>query len=74
MIARTKGEMKMRKSKSSWEYEKERNSKQIRIVFNLDDTTDALIYHFLNTFKPNRTSLIKKLVYDEMVRCAYGEK
>lgn len=68
-----KGVMKMSKSKSSWEYEKERNSKQIRIVFNLDDTTDALIYHFLNTFKPNRTSLIKRLVYDEMVRCAYEE-
>lgn len=60
-------------NKSSWEYEKERNSKQIRIVFNLDDTTDALIYHFLNTHKPNRTSLIKRLVYDEMVRCAYEE-
>lgn len=63
----------MSKRKSSWEYEKERNSKQIRIVFNLDDTTDALIYHFLNTYKPNRTALIKRLVYDEMVRCAYEE-
>ena len=66
MIAR-KGEM-MSKCKSSWQYEKERNSKQIRIVFNLDDTTDALIYHYLNKFKPNRTSLIKRLVYEEMVR------
>ena len=61
-------------NKTSWEYEKERNSKQIRIVFNLDDTTDALIYHFLNIHKPNRTSLIKRLVYEEMVRCAYGEE
>lgn len=60
-------------SKTSWEYEKERNSKQIRIVFNLDDTDDALIYHFLNIHKPNRTSLIKRLVYEEMVRCAYEE-
>ena len=60
-------------NKTSWEYEKERNSKQIRIVFNLDDSTDALIYHFLNIHKPNRTSLIKRLVYDEMVRCAYEE-
>ena len=71
MIAR-KGEI-MSKRKSSWEYEKERNSKQIRIVFNLDDTTDALIYHYLNKFKPNRTSLIKRLVYEELVRCAYEE-
>lgn len=60
-------------NKTSWEYEKERNSKQIRIVFNLDDTDDALIYHFLNIHKPNRTSLIKRLVYEEMVRCAYEE-
>lgn len=60
-------------AKSSWEYEKERNCKQIRIVFNLDDKTDALIYHFLNIHKPNRTSLIKRLVYEELVRCAYGE-
>lgn len=61
-------------NKTSWEYEKERNSKQIRIVFNLDDKNDALIYHFLNIHKPNRTSLIKRLVYDEMVRCAYEEE
>ena len=66
MIAERKGITKM--SKSSWEYEKERNSKQIRIVFNLDDKIDALIYHYLNTFKPNRTSFIKRLVYEEMVR------
>ena len=60
-------------SKSSWEYEKERNSKQIRIVFNLDDPIDGMIYHYLDKFKPNRTSLIKRLVYDEIVRCAYEE-
>ena len=60
-------------SKSSWEYEKERNSKQIRIVFNLDDKIDSLIYHYLNTFKPNRTSFIKRLVYEEMVRWSDAE-
>ena len=60
-------------NKTSWEYEKERNSSQIRIVFNLDDPIDRLIFHFLNIHKPNRTSLIKRLVYDEMVRCAYEE-
>ena len=61
-------------NKTSWEYEKERNSKQIRVVFNLDDEIDALIYHFLNIHKPHRTSLIKRLVYEEMVRCAYDEQ
>ena len=57
--------------KTSWEYEKERNCKQMRIVFNMDDPVDAQIYHFLDRFKPNRTSFIKRLVYDELVRCAY---
>ena len=60
--------------KTSWEYEKERNCKQIRLVFNMDDHIDRLIYHFLNLYKPNRTSLIKRLVYDELVRCAYEEE
>ena len=59
--------------KTSWEYEKARNSKQIRIVFNLDDPIDAQIYHFLDHYKPNRTSFIKRLVYDELVRCAYEQ-
>ena len=59
--------------KTSWEYEKERNCKQIRIVFNIDDPVDAQIFHFLERYKPNRTSLIKRLVYDELVRCAYEQ-
>lgn len=59
--------------KTSWEYEKARNSKQIRIVFNLDDAQDAQIYHYLERYKPNRTSFIKRLVYDELVRCAYEQ-
>ena len=64
----------MNEKKSSWQYEKERNCKQIRIVFNMDDPIDVLILHFLNTYKPNRTSLIKRLVYEELVRCAYVEE
>ena len=59
--------------KTSWEYEKARNSKQIRIVFNLDDPQDAQVYHYLERYKPNRTSFIKRLVYDELVRCAYEQ-
>ena len=59
-------------AKSSWEYEKERNSRQIRIVFNLDDKQDALIYHFIHN-RSNRTAFIKRVIYDEIVRCAYEE-
>lgn len=59
----------MSRKKSSWEYEKNRNSKQIRIVFNLDDEYDSAIYYFLDHKKPNRTSFIKRLVHDEIVRC-----
>ena len=63
----------MSKEKSSWEYEKARNCKQIRIVFNLDDPEEAVGFHFLERYKPNRTSFIKRLVYDELVRCAYEQ-
>lgn len=63
----------MSKKKTSWEYEKERNCKQIRIVFNMNDEVDALIFHYLNTFKPNRTSFIKRLVYEEMTWRAHNE-
>ena len=59
--------------KTSWEYEKERNTKQMRIVFNLDDPIDAQIYHYLERYKPNRTGLIKRLLYEELVRCAYEQ-
>lgn len=61
------------KKKTSWDYQKEKNYKQVKLNFNLDDPTDALIYHFATTFYPNRTMFIKRLIYDEMVRCAYEE-
>ena len=63
----------MSDKKTSWEYEKARNSKQIRLVFNMDDPIDALVFHYLEHYKPNRTSFIKRLVYDELVRCAYEQ-
>ena len=56
---------------TSWDYQKKKNYKQVKINFNLDDPVDALIYHYAATFKPNRTSLIKRLLYDDMVRSAY---
>lgn len=63
----------MSDKKTSWEYEKARNSKQIRLVFNMDDPVDAQVFHYLERYKPNRTSFIKKLVYAELVRCAYEQ-
>ena len=59
--------------KTSWDYEKARNCKQIRLVFNMDDPVEANVYHFLERYKPNRSSFIKRLVYDELVRSAYEQ-
>ncbi len=55
-------------SKTSWEYQKEKNYKQVKMVFDLDDQEDAMLYHYLQKFIPNRTSYIKRLIYEEMVR------
>lgn len=56
--------------KTSWDYQKEKNYKQVKLMFDLDDPTDAVLYHYLQGFKPNMTGLIKRLVYEEMVRWA----
>ena len=61
------------KKKTSWDYQKNKNYKQVKMTFNLDDPTDSLLYYYLNRFKPNRTSFIKRLVYEEMVRYADGD-
>lgn len=62
----------MKEKKSSWTYEKERNSKQIRLVFNLDDPEEAVSYHYLERCV-NKSRFIKSLIYDEVVRCAYEQ-
>lgn len=62
----------MNKRKSSWEYEKVRNTKQIRLVFNLDDPEEAAAYHFLERYS-NKSGSIKHLIYEECVRCAYEQ-
>ena len=62
----------MNKKKSSWTYEKERNSKQIRLVFNLDDPEEAVSYHYLERCA-NKSGFIKSLIYNEVVRCAYEQ-
>ena len=56
------------KKKSSWDYQKLKNYKQVKIVFDMDDPVDAMIYHYAAKFKPNRTSYIKRLIYEELVR------
>ncbi len=58
----------MSNKKTSWDYQKVKNYKQVKMMFNMDDPVDTLIYHYLAKFKPNRTSYIKRLVYEEMVR------
>ena len=62
----------MNKKKTSWEYEKVRNSKQIRLVFNLDDPEEATAYHFLERYS-NKSGSIKHLIYEECVRCSYEQ-
>lgn len=62
----------MSDKKTSWEYEKARNSKQIRLVFNLDDPEEAGSYHFLERYT-NKSGFIKHLIYEEYVRCAYEQ-
>lgn len=54
--------------KTSWEYAKNRNYKQLKITFDLDNPTDATIYHYLNDVVKNKTRFIKNLVMTEMLR------
>ena len=62
----------MSDNKSSWDYEKARNCKQIRIVFNLDDPEEAQAYHFLERYA-NKSGFIKHLIYEDCVRCAHEQ-
>ena len=62
-----------KKKKTSWDYQKEKNYRRVPLNFNMDDEIDALIYHYLEQYKPNRTSYIKRLVYEDMVRCVDHE-
>ncbi len=62
----------MENKKTSWDYQKNRY-KQLNIKFDMNDTVDGLLYHFIST-QSNSTKVIKKLIYDELVRCAYEEE
>ncbi len=62
----------MENKKTSWDYQKNRY-KQLNIKFDMNDAVDGLLYHFIST-QNNSTKVIKKLIYDELVRCAYEEE
>ena len=62
----------MENRKTSWHYQKNRY-KQLNIKFDMNDAVDGLLYHFIST-QNNSTKVIKKLIYDELVRCAYEEE
>lgn len=62
----------MTNKKSSWEYQRNRY-KQLNIKFDMSDSMEALLHHFITTQK-NSSALVKKLIYEELVRCAYEEE
>ena len=63
----------MSDKKSSWEYQKNRNYKQVKINFDLDNDYDAAIHHYLECKTKNKSRLIKSLLYAELERCSYEE-
>lgn len=63
----------MKDKKSSWDYQKN-NYKQISIKFNMNDIDDATLYHLATNKTLNTQGLIKKLLREELWRCAYGEE
>lgn len=58
--------------KKSWKYQKDRY-KQVNIKFDMNNLDDAMLHHFVVDLTPNTSRLIKRLIYEEMVRCAYEE-
>ena len=60
-------------NKKSWDYQKNRY-KQVNIKFDANNNEDLLLYHFITDCTKNTSALLKKLIYEEMVRCAYGEE
>ena len=56
----------------SWDYQRNRY-KQVNIKFDMNNIDDAMIHHFAVDCTANTSALIKKLLYEEMVRCTYEE-
>lgn len=59
-------------NKKSWDYQKNRY-KQINIKFDTNNNDDLILYHFIADCTKNTSALLKKLIYEEMVRSAYEE-
>ena len=64
--------MREKKKYRSWDYQKGRY-KQLNIKFDTQNYDDAILYHYVTTRTDNTTGLIKRLIYEEMVRSAYYE-
>lgn len=60
----------MKSNKKSWDYQKNRY-KQVNIKFDVTNNGDLLLYHFITDSTKNTSALLKKLIYEEMARCAY---
>ena len=62
----------VKKIRKSWDYQRGKY-KQINIKFDMLNYDDAVLHHFVTTYTDNTTGLIKRLIYDEMIRSAYYE-
>lgn len=60
-------------AKKSWDYQKQKNYKQMKFILDLDDHDEQMIYYYLTTRVSNRSALIKKLLLEEIARAAYEE-
>ena len=60
----------MSDKKTSTDYARNRNYKQVTITFDLDDKSDATIYYYLKNVVINKNKYLKQLVYLDMFRSA----
>lgn len=61
----------MEKKKTSWDYQRDRY-KQVTLKFCMENTSDALLYHYLKSFD-NMTDYIRKLIEEDMMWRAHNE-
>ncbi len=60
----------MSDKKTSTYYARNRNYKQVTITFDLDNNSDAVIYHYLKNVVGNKNKYLKQLVNLDMFRRA----
>lgn len=63
----------MKNKKTSWEYQKNGNYKQLKIMFNLNSEYDAALHHFLVCHIKNKSMFIKDLIYKELMEWSNEE-